>query len=167
VILNPLDARCPFWSPWFEFRPGNEPMDRAALAASLVRRQAGDTKHVYFHDNARLLLCAMFEKLEGAEREDLNSFCRFLTQSRKDIRARLDGTTAAPAMDPDAHESAGGQGIISSANTAVAGFADVTKPPALGALANGQRKNKDGSFYRAKTTRAPPSNQYRAPGWTV
>ena len=27
VILNPLDKRCPFWSPWLELRPGCEPID--------------------------------------------------------------------------------------------------------------------------------------------
>jgi energy-coupling factor transporter ATP-binding protein EcfA2 len=27
VVLNPLDARCPFWSPWLEFRDDSFAMD--------------------------------------------------------------------------------------------------------------------------------------------
>jgi type IV secretory pathway TraG/TraD family ATPase VirD4 len=123
VILNPLDARCPFWSPWAEFRPNQAAMDQAALAASLVRGRPRDDTQLYFHDNARLLICAMFQILKERDREDLNSFCKFLTQPRDQIRKRLEGTTAAPAFDPGAHDSGGGQGILSAANTAISGFA--------------------------------------------
>ena len=36
LILNPLDARCPSWSPWWELKPGSEAMDAEALAAALI-----------------------------------------------------------------------------------------------------------------------------------
>lgn len=36
LILNPLDVRCPSWSPWSELMPGSEAMDAEALAAALV-----------------------------------------------------------------------------------------------------------------------------------
>lgn len=34
VVLNPLDARCPFWSPWQEFRNASFTIDAAAMATS-------------------------------------------------------------------------------------------------------------------------------------
>jgi len=37
VVLNPLDARCPYWSPWSELREEWFTVDAAAIAASLVR----------------------------------------------------------------------------------------------------------------------------------
>jgi hypothetical protein len=122
-VLQPTDDRCPFWQPWLELRPENEAIDMAALAASLVRGRPRDDTQRYFHDNARLLLCGMFQVIKGKDRDDLSSFCRFLTQPRDAIRKQLEGTTAAPAFDPGAHDSGGGQGILSAANTAVSGFA--------------------------------------------
>jgi type IV secretory pathway TraG/TraD family ATPase VirD4 len=121
VILNPLDARCPFWSPWLELRPGSEPMDAAALAASIVRGLPRDDTQRYFRDNARALVRAMFEVIE--DRDDLSSFTKFLAQPRADIRAQLEHTSAAAVIDPGAHDSGGGQAIISVANTALEGFA--------------------------------------------
>jgi type IV secretion system coupling TraD/TrwB family protein len=35
-ILNPLDARCPRWSPWYELRDESHDADCEALAASLL-----------------------------------------------------------------------------------------------------------------------------------
>ena len=125
IILNPLDARCPFWSPWLELRPGSEPMDAAALAASIVRGRVVDATQRYFQDNARALVRAMFEVIQ--DRDDLSSFATFLAQSRKDIRDQLEGTSAAAIIDPGAHDSGGGQGIISVANTAIEGFAHLPR----------------------------------------
>ncbi len=124
-ILNPLDARCPFWSPWLELRAGSEPMDAAALAASIVRGRVVDATQKYFQDNARALVRAMFEVIQ--DRNDLSSFATFLAQSRKDIRSQLEGTSAAAIIDPGAHDSGGGQGIISVANTAIEGFAHLPR----------------------------------------
>jgi hypothetical protein len=36
VILNPLDERCPTWSPWAELRSENFRMDDEVLAQSLI-----------------------------------------------------------------------------------------------------------------------------------
>jgi hypothetical protein len=36
LVLNPLDARCPIWPPWWELKPGSEAMDAEALAAALI-----------------------------------------------------------------------------------------------------------------------------------
>ena len=125
VILNPLDVRCPFWSPWLELRPGSEPMDAAALAASIVRGLVRDATQKYFQDNARALVRAMFEVIE--DRDNLASFATFLAQPRKDIREQLEKTSAAAIIDPGAHDSGGGQGIISVANTALEGFAHLPR----------------------------------------
>jgi type IV secretory pathway TraG/TraD family ATPase VirD4 len=125
VILNPLDARCPFWSPWLELRPGTEPMDATALAASIVRGLPRDDTQRYFRDNARALVRAMFEVIE--DRDDLTSFATFLAQPREQIRAQLDKTSAAAVIDPGAHDSGGGQAIISVANTALEGFAHLPR----------------------------------------
>ena len=48
VVLNPLDARCPFWSPWLEFREGSLTMDAEAMAASLIRSQARTPTEEFF-----------------------------------------------------------------------------------------------------------------------
>ncbi len=50
VILNPLDARSVFWSPWLEFRDQTLAMDRAAMAASLIRDQPRTSTERYFFD---------------------------------------------------------------------------------------------------------------------
>ena len=127
VILNPLDARCPFWSPWLELRPGSEPMDAAALATSIVRGLVRDASQQYFQDNARALVRAMFEVIE--DRDDLTSFATFLAQPRKEIRDQLDKakSSAAAIIDPGAHDSGGGQGIITTTNTAIQGFAHLPR----------------------------------------
>ena len=36
LVLNPLDAGCPTWSPWWELKPGSEARDAEALAAALI-----------------------------------------------------------------------------------------------------------------------------------
>jgi type IV secretory pathway TraG/TraD family ATPase VirD4 len=126
VILHPLDSRCPFWSPWAEVRAGAEAMDTAALAASIVRGRPGsDDTQRYFQDNARALVRAMFQVIE--DRDDLSSFAKFLAQDRKDIRDKLENTSAAAVIDPGAHDSGGGQAIISVANTALEGFAHLPR----------------------------------------
>lgn len=125
VILNPLDERCPFWSPWLELRPGCEPMDTAALAASIVRGRATDDTAEYFQRNARALVRAMFQVIE--DRNDLTQFATFLARDREAIRAALENTSAAAVIDPGAHDSGGGQAIISVANTAIEGFAHLPR----------------------------------------
>ena len=35
VVLNPLDERCPRWTPWLELRPGYADADAEAQAESL------------------------------------------------------------------------------------------------------------------------------------
>jgi hypothetical protein len=40
LILNPLDVRCPSWSPWWELMPGSEAMDAEALNSGKLRSSA-------------------------------------------------------------------------------------------------------------------------------
>ena len=65
VVLNPLDARCPFWSPWLEFRDETFAMDAEALAASLVRGQPRNSSEQFFQESSRTLLESIFTVLKG------------------------------------------------------------------------------------------------------
>jgi len=127
VILNPLDARCPFWSPWLELRQDYYLADAAAMAASIVRGSEGTQTENYFRNNARSLICGMFQVIPVEERENPTCLSIFLAQSREKIRDKLEGTTAAGAIDPGAHDSGGGQAIVTTANTAVEGFAHLPR----------------------------------------
>ena len=62
VVLNPLDARCPFWSPWLEFTQSTIDSDVESLSDSLVRGKPGDAKDEYFLDSARQVIEVMLKK---------------------------------------------------------------------------------------------------------
>jgi hypothetical protein len=113
IVLNPVDRRCPFFSPWGEIRDEFRPIDAAALAASIIRgRPINDTQE-YFARNARALVRGMFEAIPQKDRDNLDVFADFLKQTRDEIRTQLEHTSApAAVIDPGAHDSGGGQGII-------------------------------------------------------
>ena len=67
----------------------------------------------------------MFQVIE--DRNDLTQFATFLARDREAIRAALENTSAAAVIDPGAHDSGGGQAIISVANTAIEGFAHLPR----------------------------------------
>jgi Type IV secretion-system coupling protein DNA-binding domain len=123
LVLNPVDRRCPFFSPFGEIRDEFRPIDAAALAASIVRgRPINDTQE-YFARNARALVRGMFEAIPAKDRDDLEVFADFLKQTRDEIRTQLEHTSApAAVIDPGAHDSGGGQGIIGVVDTAIEGF---------------------------------------------
>ena len=72
LILNPLDARCPAWSPWWELRPGSEAMEAEALAAALVPDppnmfgQSG--ADFFFRQSARTLIVGLLDGSGRASR---------------------------------------------------------------------------------------------------
>jgi Type IV secretion-system coupling protein DNA-binding domain len=127
VVLNPLDQRMPFWSPWLEFRESNYAMDAAALAASIVRGNPNNETENYFQNNARALIRGMFQVIAIPDREDPACLNRFLALGRPEIRRALETTNVAANIDPNAHDSGGGQGIITVANTALEGFAHLPR----------------------------------------
>jgi Type IV secretion-system coupling protein DNA-binding domain len=123
IILNPLDARCPFWTPWLEFRPDSFAMDAEAMAASFVRGAGKTATERFFQDSARTLLEAAFEKVQ--HRSDPDGLADFLAKSRKEMHRALIGTRAAPLIDEHAAEQ--GTGIVSVAANATKGLFHLPK----------------------------------------
>jgi len=118
VVLNPLDARCPFWSPWLEFREESFTMDAEAMAASLIRGAARTPTEEFFRDSARTLVEAIFEKV--TDRRHSGGIADFLALPRAEIHAKLSSTRAYPLVDEHAAEQ--GTGIISVAANATKAF---------------------------------------------
>ena len=118
VVLNPLDARCPYWSPWLEFRDDSFTMDAEAMAASLIRTQAKNASEEFFRESGRTLLESIFSVIQ--DRHHASAITDFLALSREEIQGRLKGTRAYPLIDPGAHEQ--GSGILATAANAVKPF---------------------------------------------
>jgi type IV secretory pathway TraG/TraD family ATPase VirD4 len=118
VVLNPLDARCPYWSPWLEFRDDSFTMDAEAMAASLIRTQAKNASEEFFRESGRTLLESIFSIVK--DRHHASCITDFLALSRDEIQERLKGTRAYPLIDPGAHEQ--GSGILATAANAVKPF---------------------------------------------
>jgi type IV secretory pathway TraG/TraD family ATPase VirD4 len=124
VILCPTDTRAPYWDPWLEIRDGFKPIDASSLAASIIRGRPQNDTQEYFQRNARALIKGMFEAIPPEDQDKLDAFANFLKQTRDQIRAQLEHTSApAAVIDPGAHDSGGGQGILGVADTAIEGFA--------------------------------------------
>jgi hypothetical protein len=120
-ILNPLDARCPRWSPWYELRDESYDADCEALAASLLP-DPPDTYHeggasFFFRQSSRTLLTSIFRI---AEPREAASIPRLLTLPRAELRRALAGTPAEALIDPGAHEQ--GAGIVATAANATKSF---------------------------------------------
>jgi len=118
VVLNPLDGRCPFWSPWLEFRDDSFTMDSEAMAASLIRGQARTPTEEFFRESSRTLIEAIFQVVK--DRSHSGGITDFLAMPRADIQQALAGTRAYPLIDPGAHEQ--GSGILATAANAVKPF---------------------------------------------
>jgi type IV secretory pathway TraG/TraD family ATPase VirD4 len=124
VILCPTDIRSPYWDPWLEMRERFKPIDAAALATSIIRGMPRNNTEDYFQRNARALIRGMFEAIPPKDQDKLEAFANFLKQTRDEIREHLEHTSApAAVIDPGAHDSGGGQGILGVADTAIEGFA--------------------------------------------
>jgi type IV secretory pathway TraG/TraD family ATPase VirD4 len=95
VVLNPLDARCPFWSPWLEFREGSFTTDAEAMAASLIRGQARSPTEEFFRESSRTLIEAIFQVVQ--ERGNSTGIANFLALPRAEIQKALTGTRAVSA----------------------------------------------------------------------
>jgi hypothetical protein len=113
-ILNPLDARCPLWSPWFELRAESYEADCEALAASLIP-DPPDVYHeggasFFFRQSTRTLLTSIFRVAEP----------RLLALPRAELRQKLAGTATEALIDPGAHEQ--GAGIVATAANATKHF---------------------------------------------
>ncbi len=121
LILNPLDARCPAWSPWWELRPGSEAMEAEALAAALIpdppnmfSQSGGD---FFFRQSARTLIVGLLDALGSREPADIP---KLLALPRAKLKEALRATAAEALIDPGAHEQ--GAGIVATAYNATNSF---------------------------------------------
>jgi len=125
LILNPLDSRCPAWSPWWELTPGSEAMDAEALAAALIPdpsnvfSQSG--ADFFFRQSARTLIVSLLQAVKSREPGDIP---KLLALPRAKLREALRGTSAEALIDPGAHEQ--GAGIVATAFNATNPFRYLT-----------------------------------------
>jgi ABC-type cobalamin/Fe3+-siderophores transport system ATPase subunit len=118
IMLNPLDARCPYWSPWSELRDDSFAVDTAAMAASLVRGRAQTANETFFQNSTRTVIEAIFQV---HERENPQALLDFVALTRDQIHEAFKGTPAYPLIDPGAEEQ--GAGILGTAANAIKTFA--------------------------------------------
>ncbi len=97
VILNPLDSRCPFWGPLLEFREQTMPMDRAAMAASLIRDLPHTSTERYFFESGRTVIESLLEVVTD---EDPQAISALLALPRAQVHKALRGTRAYPLIRP-------------------------------------------------------------------
>ena len=126
LILNPLDARCPVWSPWSELRPGSEAMEAEALAAALIpdppnmfNQSGGD----FLRQSARALIVGMLDSIQSRDPSDVP---KLLGLPRVKLKEALRNTAAEAPIDPGAHEQ--GAGIIATAYNATNSFRHLPAP---------------------------------------
>ncbi|MEM6678000.1 MAG: type IV secretion system DNA-binding domain-containing protein [Pseudomonadota bacterium] len=91
VLLNPLDRRCPPWSPWAEIRDGSEAM---RIARSLIPSVQGENN--FFHAAAQDLFAALLTRVGRMPDRSLEKLLLIaLTLSRKQKAELLKGSSAA------------------------------------------------------------------------
>ncbi len=121
LILNPLDLRCPSWSPWWELMPGSEAMDAEALAAALVPDPPNTFSQggadFFFRQSARTLIIGLLAALKSRDPADIPAL---LALPRHQLKEALRGTPAEALIDPGAHEQ--GAGIVATAFNATSSF---------------------------------------------
>jgi hypothetical protein len=118
VLLNPLDARCPGWSPWDELDPESFDVDAEMLATAFIPDPPGphgeDGAAFFFRQSSRTLITAL---LKVADPSVPASLPTLLSLSRTELKKRLAGTPAEPLIDPGAHDQ--GAGIVATAANAI------------------------------------------------
>jgi Type IV secretion-system coupling protein DNA-binding domain len=121
LILNPLDTRCPAWTPWSELRPGSEAMDTEAFASALVPDPANTFSQggadFFFRQSARTLIVGLLDAVKSREP---GAIPKLLALPRAKLKAALRGTPAEVLIDPGAHEQ--GAGIVATAFNATSSF---------------------------------------------
>jgi type IV secretory pathway TraG/TraD family ATPase VirD4 len=123
VILNPLDRRCPYWSPWSELRDDSFTVDAAAIAASLIRGRAHTANEVFFQESTRTVIEAILWVMR--EHPNTDDLLRFVGLPREQLHEALHGTPAYALIDPKAAEQ--GSGILGTAANAIKTFAHLPK----------------------------------------
>jgi Type IV secretion-system coupling protein DNA-binding domain len=120
LILNPVDERCPYWSPWLELSERYYQADAATLEASLIpdppRGFESGSDH-FFRQSSRTLLES---QLQVATRHEPQSIPKLLELNRQQLKQALSGTPAYSLIDPGAHEQ--GAGIVATVANATTPF---------------------------------------------
>src|SRR5271166_1236529 len=121
LVLNPLDTRCPSWTPWSELRPGSKSMDAEALASALVPDPANTFSQggadFFFRQSARTLIVGLLDAVKSREPGEIP---KLLALPRARLKEALRGTPAEVLIDPGAHEQ--GAGIVATAFNATSSF---------------------------------------------
>jgi type IV secretory pathway TraG/TraD family ATPase VirD4 len=120
LIMNPVDERCPYWSPWLELSERYYQADAATLAASLIpeppRGYESGSDH-FFRQSSRTLLESL---LQVAAPREPQSIPKLLELDRNKLKQAISGTPAYSLIDPGAHEQ--GAGIIATVANATRPF---------------------------------------------
>lgn len=128
TILNPLDARSPFWTPWEE---ATHTAGMEALATSFVPDPSSDAGNSKFWiESARSLLVAMLEKLGEKNEADPRQIAKYLNAPLETLEGLIQGTAAANAVNASAPQQA--QGVLATLGTAVRSL-KLLRPPEDGA----------------------------------
>jgi hypothetical protein len=122
-ILNPLDARCAFWSPWSELRHKSFTVDAAAMAASLIRGRPKNESERFFQDSTRTVIEAILHV--ARDNPDPDSLLNLVSLPREQLHSALKGTPAYALIDPEAHDQ--GAGILGTATNAIKTFVHLPK----------------------------------------
>jgi energy-coupling factor transporter ATP-binding protein EcfA2 len=121
LILNPLDERCPAWSPWSELRPESFGMDAEALAQSLIpdvpNSFAQNGTDRFFRRSGRTTLVSIFETAKPQVPETIT---QLVALPRDQLKLALKDTPAEALIDPGAHDQ--GAGIVAMVTNATNPF---------------------------------------------
>jgi hypothetical protein len=84
LILNPVDERCPYWSPWLELSERYYQADVATLAASLIpeppRGSESGSDH-FFRQSSRTLLESLLQVATRREPQSIPSCSNLIVSS--------------------------------------------------------------------------------------
>jgi Type IV secretion-system coupling protein DNA-binding domain len=122
-ILNPLDRRCPYWSPWSELRDESFSVDAAAMAASLIRGRPRNESEKFFQDSTRTVAEAILHV--ARDDPDPDNLLKLVSLPRGELHEALKGTPAYALVDPEAHDQ--GAGILGTATNAIKTFIHLPK----------------------------------------
>jgi Type IV secretion-system coupling protein DNA-binding domain len=126
IILNPLDQRCPYWSPWSEIRTDSFTVDAAAIAASLIRGKPRSNNEAFFQESTRTIIEAiLYVVFLEQKTPTVPDLLQFLDLPRDKMHGALKDTPAYPLIDPNAAEQ--GAGILGTAANTLKTFVHLPK----------------------------------------
>jgi len=110
TVLNPLDERSPYWSPWEEVR---QPADMESLAMSFVPEPAQDSGNAKFWiESARTLFVALLDQLPLRGQRHPHAIAENLNAPLEQLEQVISNTPAANAVNSAAPQQA--QGVLAT-----------------------------------------------------